>query len=105
MQPRSALPSVLASLDAFAAVNDLTLLADSLFVQAKTWRINRMMPREVIRVADRDVALNVTLRHNVGIAPWSGIDAFLHIRSFAGTNGGLFGWSMLSARLLVNPRG
>ena len=39
----------------------LTLKADPPFVQPKTWRIDRMMPGDVIHVADRDVALNATL--------------------------------------------
>jgi hypothetical protein len=39
----------------------LTLTADPPFVQAKTWRIDAMQPGDVLRIADRDVALNATL--------------------------------------------
>ena len=55
--------SVAAPVESDAPVNDLTLtlLADPPFVRAKTWRIDRMLPGDVIHVADRDVALNATL--------------------------------------------
>lgn len=55
--------SLAAPADAEAAVNDLTLtlIADPPFVQTKTWRVDRMMPADIIHVADRDVTLNATL--------------------------------------------
>lgn len=58
---------VAAPADIDVAVTDLTLtlMADPPFVQAKTWRIDRMMPGDVIHVADRDVALNATLLHEL----------------------------------------
>ncbi|MDH7639968.1 DUF3320 domain-containing protein [Sphingomonas oryzagri] len=43
----------------------LTLSADPPFVQAKTWRIDAMAPGDEIDVADRDVALNATLLHDL----------------------------------------
>ena len=39
----------------------LTLAADPPFVQAKTWRIDAMMPGDELRIVDRDVALNAGL--------------------------------------------
>lgn len=54
-----------AELDAAASDLTLTLFADPPFVQAKTWRIDRMAPGDVIQVADRDVALSAALLHQL----------------------------------------
>jgi hypothetical protein len=43
----------------------LTLAADPAFAQGKTWRIDAMMAGDMIRIADRDVALNATLLHDL----------------------------------------
>jgi very-short-patch-repair endonuclease len=43
----------------------LSLSADPPFVQPKTWRIDAMAPRDELAVADRDVALNATLLHDL----------------------------------------
>ena len=43
----------------------LTLLADPAFVHPKTWRIDAIAPGGELTIADRDVALNATLLHNL----------------------------------------
>jgi hypothetical protein len=43
----------------------LSLLADPPFVQPKSWRIDGMDPGDTLRIADRDIALNATLLHDL----------------------------------------
>ncbi|WP_010219117.1 DUF3320 domain-containing protein [Sphingomonas sp. PAMC 26621] len=53
--------SVSAPADVGANHLKLSLMADPQFVQSKTWRIDAMMPGDVLRIADRDIRLNATL--------------------------------------------
>ncbi|MEA2740683.1 MAG: hypothetical protein QOH05_3990 [Acetobacteraceae bacterium] len=43
----------------------LSLFADPPFVQPKSWRIDGMDPGDTLRIADRDIALNATLLHDL----------------------------------------
>ncbi|RVT95032.1 DUF3320 domain-containing protein [Sphingomonas crocodyli] len=57
--------SVIALVGSGAHDLTLSLVADPPFVQSKSWRMDALLPGDEVHVADRDVALNATLLHEL----------------------------------------